>query len=237
MRYEMGNKDLKPEHSWQLDFGLDYSSSIASAQLALFANRISNYIFIQKLSDEKGCEIMIDDTPAYQFAASSARLLGGEARVDIHPLPRLHIGNSFSYVNAVLLHQPAASKYLPLTPAPRWCGDVKYEFICGGSTFDNLFLKFAVDCNLRQNHFYAANNTETATPSFTLLHLYAGADIKSHGKRRLSIYLSAENLTNRAYQSHLSRLKYLDKNVVTGRTGVYNMGRNFSVKVVVPIDL
>ena len=237
MRYEMGNRDLKPEHSWQMDLGLDYSSPIVSAQLALFANRIDNYIFIQKRADADGQEIIMDGTPAYQFAASDARLWGGEARVDVHPLPHLHIGNSFSYVNAVQLHQSSDSKYLPLTPAPRWNGDVRYEFICGGRTFDNLFLKFAVDCNLRQNHFYAANDTETATPSYTLLNLYAGTDIKSQGKRLLSIYLSGENLTNRAYQSHLSRLKYLDRNMVTGRTGVYNMGRNFSVKVVVPIEL
>lgn len=237
MRYEMGNRDLDAEHSWQVDLGLDYSSPIVSAQLALFANRIDNYVFIQKMADADGQEMIMDGTPAYQFAASDARLWGGEARVDVHPLPHLHIGNSFSYVNAVQLHQPSESKYLPLTPAPRWNGDVKYEFICGGRTFDNLFLKFAVDCNLRQNHFYAANDTETATPSYTLLNLYAGTDIKSHGKRLLSIYLSGENLTNRAYQSHLSRLKYLDQNMVTGRTGVYNMGRNFSVKVVVPIFL
>lgn len=237
MRYEMGNRDLKPEHSWQMDLGLDYSSPIVSAQLALFANRIDNYIFIQKMADADGHEIIVDGTPAYQFAASDARLWGGEARVDVHPLPHLHIGNSFSYVNAVQLHQSSDSKYLPLTPAPRWNGDVRYEFICGGRTFDNLFLKFAVDCNLRQNHFYAANDTETATPSYALLNLYVGTDIKSHGKRLLSIYLSGENLTNRAYQSHLSRLKYLDRNMVTGRTGVYNMGRNFSVKVVVPIEL
>ena len=237
MRYEMGNPNLNAEHSWQVDLGLDYSSPIVSAQLALFANRIDNYVFIQKMADENGQEVIMDDVPAYQFAASDARLWGGEARVDVHPLPHLHIGNSFSYVNDVQLHQPSESKYLPLTPAPRWNGDVKYEFICGGRTFDNLFLKFAVDCNLRQNHFYAANDTETATPSYTLLNLYAGTDIKSHGKRLLSLYLSGENLTNRAYQSHLSRLKYLDQNVVTGRMGVYNMGRNFSVKVVVPIEL
>ena len=236
MRYELGNKDLKAEHSWQVDLGLDYNSTFVSAQLALFANRIDNYIFIHKLADADGHEIITDNTPTYQFAASDARILGGEVRVDVHPLPHLHIGNSFSYVNSVQLHQSSTSKYLPQTPAPRWNGDVKYEFICGGRTFDNTFLKFVVDCNLRQNHFYAANNTETATPSYTLLNLYAGTDIKSRGKRLLSLYLSGENLTNRAYQSHLSRLKYLDKNVVTGRTGVYNMGRNFSVKVVVPIE-
>ena len=237
MRYELGNQALKPEHSWQVDVGLDFNSPIVSAQLALFANRIDNYIFTQKLVGEDGQEVLIDDTPAYQFASSDARLLGGEVRVDVHPLPHLHIGNAFSYVDAVQLHQSADAKYLPFTPAPRWNADVKYEFICGGRTFDNLFLKFALDCNLRQNHFYAAHGTETATPSYTLLHLYVGTDIKWQGKRVCSLYLSGENLTNRAYQSHLSRLKYLDRNPITGRTGVYNMGRNFTLKLVVPIDL
>ena len=237
MRYETGNKDLKPEHSWQVDLGLDYTSTIVSAQLALFANRIDNYIFISKLADEDGQEVIMDDTPAYQFTASDARIFGGEARIDVHPLPRLHIGNSFSYVNAALLHQPSEAKYLPQSPAPRWNMDVKYEFVCGGRTFDNLFLKFAMDCNLRQNHYYAVNETETATPSYTLFNIYAGTDIKWHDRRVMSLYLSVENLTDRAYQSHLSRLKYLDRNNVTGRTGVYNMGRNFSMKVVVPITL
>ena len=94
-----------------------------------------------------------------------------------------------------------------------------------------------MDCNLRQNHYFAANETETATPSYTLLNMYAGTDVKLHGKRLLSLYLSGENPTNRAYQNHLSRLKYLDVNQVTGRRGVYNMGRNFSIKIVVPIEL
>ena len=237
MRYETGNTSLKAEHSWQADLGLDYTSPMVSAQLALFANRIGNFIFLRKLAGEGGNEIIIDGTPAYQFASADARLLGGEARIDVHPLPHLHVGNSFSYVDAVQLHQPKESKYLPFTPAPRWSGDVKYEFVCGGNTFDNLFLKLAVDCNLRQNHYYAANDTETPTPSYTLLNLYAGTDIKHRGKRIVSVYASGENLTNRAYQSHLSRLKYLDTNVATGRRGVCNMGRNFSVKVVVPIGL
>ena len=236
-RYEQGNIDLKPEHSWQMDLGLDYTSSIVSAQLALFVNRIDNYIYSRKLADEQGKEVLIDGTPAYRFSSGDARIWGGELRVDVHPLSRLHIGNAFSYVNSVQLHQPSESKYLPLAPAPRWQGDIKYEFICDGRTFDNLFLKFAVDCNLRQNHYYAAYGTETATPSYTLLNLYAGTDIKHRGKRILSLYLSGENLSDRAYQSHLSRLKYLDLNSKTGRMGVYNMGRNFTMKVVVPINL
>ena len=47
--------------------------------------------------------------------------------------------------------------------------------------------------------------------------------------------INAQNITDVAYQNHLSRLKYLDENPLTGRMGVYNMGRNFSVKVNVPL--
>jgi len=45
------------------------------------------------------------------------------------------------------------------------------------------------------------------------------------------------NLGDVAYQSHLSRLKYTEENPVTGRMGVFNVGRNFSVKVNVPLNL
>jgi len=64
-----------------------------------------------------------------------------------------------------------------------------------------------------------------------------GTDVKCKGKKIFSIYLTGDNLTNRAYQNHLSRLKYAGLNPVTGREGVYNMGRNFGIKVVAPINL
>jgi iron complex outermembrane receptor protein len=51
-------------------------------------------------------------------------------------------------------------------------------------------------------------------------------------KRQL--YISVDNLLDVAYQSHLSRLKYAPENYVTGRMGVYDMGRNISFKILVP---
>ena len=65
--------------------------------------------------------------------------------------------------------------------------------------------------------------------------VHLGAGVK--GKKIAELYVSADNLLNKAYQNHLSRLKYADMNVVTGRRGVYNMGRNITFKVVVPIAL
>jgi len=48
--------------------------------------------------------------------------------------------------------------------------------------------------------------------------------------------LIAQNLTDVAYQNHLSRLKYTDENMATGRMGVFNMGRNFSLKLNLPLQ-
>jgi len=39
-----------------------------------------------------------------------------------------------------------------------------------------------------------------------------------------------------AYQNHLSRLKYTPVNLATGRSGVFNMGRNASIKVNIPLN-
>jgi iron complex outermembrane receptor protein len=49
------------------------------------------------------------------------------------------------------------------------------------------------------------------------------------------VSLIAQNLTDVAYQNHLNRLKYTAENMATGRMGVFNMGRNFSIKVNVPL--
>lgn len=231
-RYEVGNVGLKPEYSWQLDAGWDYTSPYVSAQLSLFANYIDNYIFAHKLSGN-----FIDNVPVYQFVQGNARLLGGEASLDIHPVERLHFQNAFSYVDAEQLNQPADAKYLPMTPAPRWTSELKYDIVRDGETLNNAYVKIGLECDLRQNHFYGLDNTETATPSYTLLNASMGTDVKCKGKKIFSIYLTGDNLTNRAYQNHLSRLKYAGLNPVTGREGVYNMGRNFGIKVVAPINL
>ena len=79
-----------------------------------------------------------------------------------------------------------------------------------------------------------ADDTETATPSYTLLNMEAGTDINIRGRHVASLYLTASNLLNRAYQNHLSRLKYTDVNVVTGRQGICNMGRSVTFKMTVP---
>ena len=222
-RYEVGDNGLKAEYSWQADLGIDYASDLLTAQIALFANRISNFIYLARDAQQPG--------RYYRFTQGDARLLGFEAGFDVHPIHSLHLGSTFSMVDARQLNQPRSTRYLPFTPAPRWTADVKYELTHDGQVLNNAFVAIGMECHLLQNHYYEEGGTETATPSYTLLNASAGTDILVNKRKVAELYLIGENLTNRAYLSHLSRLKYL------GDRGVSNMGRNITMKLVIPITL
>mgnify|MGYP001555125252 CR=1 FL=1 len=60
--------------------------------------------------------------------------------------------------------------------------------------------------------------------------------INSKNKTLFSVYFLGNNLNDVAYQNHLSRLKYTDVNPLTGRQGVFNMGRSFSFKLNIPLS-
>jgi iron complex outermembrane receptor protein len=121
-RYEIGNADLKPEYSWQADLGVDLSTQYVSAQIALFANRIENYIFAQHVSTE-----VEPGFRTYRYTQGDARLLGFEAGIDLHPIHRIHFQNSFAIVDAQQMHADEEARYLPMTPAPRWTSELKFE--------------------------------------------------------------------------------------------------------------
>ena len=244
IRYELGNQQLKAEYSLQGDLGLDFTSHYVSAQLAIFANRINHYIFTHRVADE-----IEEGYLTYAYTQGDARLLGFEAGIDFHPIHSVHFSNTFSYVDARLTSD---NRYLPFTPAPHWSSELKWELshhshttvnhhhttdAAHRSVFNNFYIAAGLDCYLKQTHIYDADDTETATPGYALLSLSAGTDVQIKRKKVAELYITADNLLDKAYQNHLSRLKYADENVVTGRRGVYNMGRNIVFKVIIPIKL
>ena len=247
IRYELGNQQLKAEYSLQADLGLDFTSRYVSAQVALFANRIDNYIFTHRLNQE-----IEEGYLTYAYTQGDARLLGFEAGIDFHPVHSIHFSNSFSYVDARLMHASADTKYLPFTPAPHWASELKWELFHHSHTtvnhhhttdaahrsfLNNLYVAAGLDCYLKQTHIYSADDTETKTPGYALLSLSAGSDIQVKGRKIAELYVTADNLLDKAYQNHLSRLKYADVNAATGRRGIFNMGRNITFKIVVPLFL
>jgi iron complex outermembrane receptor protein len=237
-RYEIGNPNLAPETSLQLDYAIGMNTTHLSAELNLFTNSVNQFIFSKKLSSLGEPDPVFDYLPTFQFTEGNAHFYGGEFQIDIHPHPLdwLHFENSFSFVSATLKNQPEESRHLPYIPAPVWISDIKIEFDKLRRFLSNAYFKIGIDKTWAQNRYYAAYNTETATPGYTLLNMGIGTDFVLGRKTLFSLYISTNNMTDLAYQSHLSRLKYTGINYKTGRTGIYNQGRNISFKLLIPID-
>jgi len=241
-RYEYGNPGLKSETSWQADFGFEINSEHVLFNAGTFYNSINNFIFYSKLSAAGGGDSLVlvdqDFIPAFGFEQRAAYLAGFEALVDLHPHPLdwLHWQNSISYVRGIFKEPVEGVKNVPLIPATRWLSELKTELLSKGKTVRNLFLFFEVDHTFDQNTPFTAYDTETSTPGYTLLNAGVSANITCKDKALFSIYLLGNNLTDKAYQNHLSRLKYTQVNPATGRQGVFNMGRNFSIKLNIPLS-
>ena len=101
----------------------------------------------------------------------------------------------------------------------------------------NIYIKVGVDNYFVQDKFYSAFGTETKTPAYTLINFGTGTDFVCGDNIICSLYISVNNLLDVGYKNHLSRLKYCTQNYATGRTGVYNIGRNISAKFLVPINI
>ena len=240
-RYEYGNSNLKSEKSVQFDLGTEWSNEHISFTGNVFYNMVNGYIYYQKLNSALGGDSIINkegqDFFAFAYKQQNANLYGAECNLDIHPHPLdgLHIENTLSYVIGSFNNAVDNSTNLPNIPPFRWLSEIKYEFGKNNSNNKNNYVSVQLDNVAAQNNPFTGYNTETATPGYTLLNVGMGTHIHRKGKQICSISLVGQNLTDVAYQNHLSRLKYTDENIATGRRGIYNMGRNFSIKLNVPL--
>jgi iron complex outermembrane receptor protein len=241
-RYEYGELNLKSETAFQADAGFEYDEDHLSFAVTAFYNNIQNYIFYSKLESVHGGDSLVHqsggDIVAFKFKQAVASLYGFEAKLDIHPHPLdwLHFENNFSLVAAHFNQSFEGTNKLPFVPSPRLLSVLRANFNKKHQQLRNTYLKLELDNVSAQNRVFTAYNTETATPGYTLLNLGAGTDFIHAGKTIFSISIGLNNLTDAAYQSHLSRLKYTDINAATGRMGVFNMGRNFSIKLNMPLS-
>ena len=242
--YEIGDHNLKAESSMQYDLALGMNSKDVFIEVTGFVNNINNYIFAEKLHSQLGGDSIRNDPalalapgPAFKYVQGNAILSGGEAVVNIRPrnIRWINFDNSFSFVNALQKNQPDSTKYLPYTPPPKYRTELKVIYT-KGKTIKNAYLKVGIDHYFEQNKIYYKYGNETITPAYTLLNLGVGGDVCSNKQTLFSVYIYESNITDVAYQSNMNRLKYTDPNNVTGRIGVYNMGRNISFKLVVPIN-
>lgn len=208
-RYEQGNATLKNEQNIQTDLNLEYKNSHFEFFVNGFYNHINHYIF----SSPTGT--VLDDKDVFEYIQADAMLYGGEVGLHLHPHPLdwLHFETSFETVTA----KKQNGDYLPLIPANNWNNTIRTEFSIK-KWLQEGFASLNLNTNFDQNN---VSGFETATAGYTLLNLGLGGKI-STGKTVFNLNLNGNNLLNKNYIAHLSRLK---------TDGIPNIGRNIVLGV------
>jgi len=241
----LGNRSFNPEFSLQEDLGFIAYLPDMDIIAEVFNNNINNYIYQAKLNDANGNPVIIvPGNSTYQYQQSKARLYGAELTLNLHPrsIKWLALDNSISYVTGLNKNQQLidkygdAAKYLPFIPPLHIRSALKATLPGVYGVFTKLNARIEADAYANQNHFYALDNTETFTKGYTLFNAGLGFTLKAE-KAKSSFYeffIQGDNLFDTAYQANLNRLKYFEyyKSSPNGYTGIYNMGRNLSFKVI-----
>ena len=203
-RYEVGNSDLKTEQNVQTDLNLEYQNSHFEFFVNGFYNHINNYIYTSPAG------IVIDNNDVFDYIQNNAKLYGGEIGLHFHPHPLdwLHFETSFETVTG----KKENGDYLPLIPANNWNNTIRTEFKIK-NCIEEGFATFNVSSTFNQKN---VSGFETKSNGYTLINLGLGGKVKL-GKTAFEINLNANNILDKSYIAHLSRLK---------TDGIPNIGRN-----------
>jgi len=260
--YEIGDPTLKPETSLEEDLAFGINSKDIGFEIDLFNNSINDFIYAQGLQSVLGGDSInnslnaagLGAAPVYKYTQGKANLYGGELVFNVHPesMSWVELNTTLSMVYGGLVGAPDSLKYLPFVPPTRITADLKFPIKKLCKTIQNAYLKVGMlDCFQQSNIYrqYAIYNglntaltpfeyaaSTSATKGYTLINAGLGGDIFSKGHTLCSIYITCTNLFNTAYMDYMSRFKYYPVNYTTDRVGVFNMGRNVSLKLLVPLD-
>jgi iron complex outermembrane receptor protein len=231
-RYEVGNPNLKPENSYQLDGSFDFQNEYFDASLGAFANYINNYIYyntngaIQPVQQQDGS---FKNYPIYNYVQDNAFLRGVEASVTLHPVSFIHFENSFSFTRAT--NQTTHSS-LPYIPAAALRNELRFEPKIAGTS--GSYVSVGLDNFFKQTKIDAF---ELPTAGYSLLNAAIGTTLKLGKVQKMTIYIAGKNLLNKAYYEHLSRFKPGRLSDEDPTLGIYNAGRSVTFGLTIPFTL
>lgn len=204
-RFEIGNNDLKIEQNFQSDLTLEFNTAHFEIYTNGFINYINDYIFISPTGE------LEEDNFVYKYIQGDAKLYGGEFGMHLHPHPFdwFHINSSFEFV----IGKQNNGNYLPLIPANKLVNTFRVEYN-NTKWLKNGFTSFTIENFFHQNKI---SQFETPSNNYNLINLNFGGNITLNGIQ-IDVNLNVNNLFNKEYISHLSRLK---------ADAIPNIGRNF----------
>jgi outer membrane receptor protein involved in Fe transport len=170
--YVIGNPDLEPESSWNIDAGLKIASKKFAMGLYLFTNHIRD--MIERYRNE-------DDIYTYDNI-DAGRIYGGEIELEYHPFNNFELFGHFFYYKG---KSTTTDEPLNDLPAPR--------LALGGKFFvDRFWFQLDFLHSLKKTN---PGPAEVENDAFTTLDIKGGIYFSS----AFSLYVKVSNLFNQLY--------------------------------------
>ncbi|MGQ9804657.1 MAG: TonB-dependent receptor [Chlorobiales bacterium] len=236
-QFEIGDSTLSVEQSLNIDGTLRYESSRFSAEVSVYRNLISNFIYLFPLSEP--IVSVRGAFPSFRYEQANARLYGIDASFKWLMFDDLRIEATLSAVRADNLERREPIYQMPSDRLTL----LAHYHLPDGSLLKESFLEVGMTLVRRQNRFPTLPVPETFPPLFpneaayreylvllvvppagyALFNFSVGTKI-SIAKQSLLLSLSIENLLNQRYRDYLSRFRYFADDV----------GRNIILRFNVP---
>ena len=202
-QYKRGNINLSAETSLQTDFSFQINNDDSLVSFDLFYNSINDYIYLSPGSEFE------DGFRVFNYLQQNAKLYGGEIHLNKQTsLSWLKYYSSLEYIFGESSDGEALPFISPLT-------------------FNQVFnVDFGNDYSLEIDFIAKAKQGrvslfEEKTDGYTLLNLSGVWETELLGND-LDVFWSVDNVFDKEYYDHLSRLKTV---------GIHEMGRNISVGI------
>ena len=200
-RYERGNPNLEAETSFQSEISLDLSDEDSSLAFDVFYNDISNYIYVAPSNEA------VAGYKLYNFLQQNATLWGSEIIYSKQTgIEWLSSNTSLEYINGKSADGIPLPFIAPLT----------FNQVFNLDFSSNYSLEIDFLAKAKQNR---VSMFEEETAGYSVLNL-SGSWMTSFLNNDLNIFWSVDNVFDKEYYDHLSRLK---------TAGIHEMGRNISV--------
>jgi outer membrane receptor protein involved in Fe transport len=198
-RYEIGDAGLKPEAGTNVDIGVRWRGSRVRAELAGYRSAIGRFIYITP-TDSFVFVTPTDSLRVYRYQRATARLVGGEAAIEVEVAAPLTLR---ARADAVRGTNRTTNEPLPLVPPARAALGAELHRSGGGRWADRAYAGAEVAVAARQTRL---NPLDIPTGGYALLNLSAGFVRPLFG-RTCHVDLAVHNATNVSYRSFLSRYK------------------------------
>jgi len=187
--YEIGNPDLKSESGWSSEIFIYHKFTKLYYNFNFFYYSFSNYI-LPRNSGKINYSIFL---PIYVTQGVQARFYGFEYQFDWNFIDNFFVNNSFSYTIGELTE---TNKSLPQIPPAKGISSLEYrsDNFIGGIKSEYAFSQNKVDL------------FEMKTDGYLIFSTFIQYTFE-YFRQINTLNIQVENLTNKIYRNHLSRIK------------------------------